>query len=278
MPQTPNPSTLSRIDRILRIREPLSVPAKIALGVVPIAVLFMLWSLLTHGKVEERVISSTILPSPGEVVRTFPGLWFDAELMRSVVASGLRVVGGFVVALIIAFPLGLLMGAFSKVKALFQPMVLFGAYLPIPALVPLTISIFGIEERQKIMFLALAFLVFLLPMFVKAIDEVDETYLQTAWTLGATQWQMVRHVLLGIAAPRIFQAMRLGFGIGWTYIILAEMIDAPSGLGHIMNVAFRRGPREYIYLTLVVIVIIAYITDKLWVWIGRRLFPYQEFS
>jgi ABC-type nitrate/sulfonate/bicarbonate transport system permease component len=254
------------------------LPMKAVLGVIPIVLLFLIWSLVTRGKTEERIISTLILPSPGEVLRSFHSLWFDSELSLSAVASGGRVVGGFLVALAIAFPLGLLMGSFSKIKALFQPLVLFGAYLPIPALVPLTMSLFGIEERQKIMFLAIAFLVFLLPMIVKAIDEVDEIYLQTAWTLGAGKWQTVRHVLLGVAAPRIFQAMRLGFGIGWTYIILAEMVDANRGLGHIMIIAFRRGPREHVYLTLAVIVIIAYITDKVWLWIGRCLFPHQEFS
>ena len=82
--------------------------------------------------------------------------------------------------------------------------------------------------------------------------------------------------MLGIALPRFFHAMRLGFGIGWTYIILAEMVAADRGLGHIIIVAQRRGPRGHIYLVLVVIVIIAYLTDKLWVRLERKLFPYLE--
>ena len=76
--------------------------------------------------------------------------------------------------------------------------------------------------------------------------------------------------------PRIFLAMRLGFGIGWTYIILAEMVAADRGLGQIIIVAQRRGPRAHIYLVLLVIVLIAYITDKLWVKLGKMLFPYLE--
>jgi NitT/TauT family transport system permease protein len=105
---------------------------------------------------------------------------------------------------------------------------------------------------------------------------VDDVYLQTAYTLGATQWQTVRHVLFSVAAPQIVQALRMGFGIGWTYIILAEMVAADRGLGQIIIIAQRRGPREHIYLVLLVIVLIAYLTDRLWVALARGLFPYRE--
>jgi NitT/TauT family transport system permease protein len=137
-------------------------------------------------------------------------------------------------------------------------------------------SLFGVDELQKVMFLALAFFIYLLPLFVRTVDDVDNVFLQTAYTLGASRWQALRQVLVPVALPRIVHAMRLGFGVGWTYIILAEMVAADRGLGQIIIVAQRRGPREHIYLVLVVIVLIAYLTDRLWVSLGRRLFPYQE--
>jgi NitT/TauT family transport system permease protein len=262
--------------RWLVIREELGFAVRVALGAIPILVLLGAWWRLTYGAPEERVISPLTLPSPVEVVKAIHGLWFEAELSRSLVASAMRVVGGFVAALAIAFPLGVLMGSFSKVRALFEPLMVFGTYLPIPTLVPLTMSLFGIDELQKIMFLAIAFLVFLLPMFVGAISAVDDTYLQTAQTLGASKWQTVRHVLLGVALPRLYDAMRMGFGIGWTYIILAEMVAADRGLGQIIIVAQRRGPRENIYLVLVVIVLVAFVADKIWAYVGKQLFPYRE--
>ena len=264
-------------DALLRIRENLNLTIKVILGVIPIFLIFLIWTFLTSGKsAEDRIISPVILPSPKEVILSIKTLWFEAELTRSIIASGSRVIGGFAVGVIIAFPLGIFMGSFSKIRALFDPISVFGAYLPIPALIPLTMSLFGIGEFQKIMFLSLAFIVYLLPLFVKAIEEIDDVYLQTAYTLGANKYQIVKRIFLGISFPRIFNAMRMGFGIGWTYIILAEMVAADRGLGHIIIIAQRRGPREHIYLVLVVIVIIAYITDKIWVKIGRKLFPYQE--
>jgi NitT/TauT family transport system permease protein len=176
----------------------------------------------------------------------------------------------------VAFPLGVFMGSFTKVKAMFQPLAVFGAYLPIPALVPLTLSLFGTGERQKVAFLALAFAIYLLPLVVDAVDTVDAVYLKTAYTLGASKMQVVRKVLLAIAWPDIYQALRLGFGIGWSYIILAEMVDIGRGLGGIIIISQRRGPREHIYLVLLVIVAIAFLTDKIWAWAGKRLFQYRE--
>ncbi len=258
------------------IREPIKPYSAALLGILPVVCILAGWTLLTVGEAENRIISPLILPSPLEVVAAMRSLWFDAGLSRSIVASLFRVLLGFGAGIAIAFPLGIMMGSFTKINALFEPLMVFGGYLPIPALLPLTMSLFGIGEFQKIMFLALAFIVYLLPLIVKAVSEIDTIYLQTAYTMGATRRQLVRYVLFSIAAPRIYQSIRLGFGIGWSYIILAEMVAADHGLGSIIIVAQRRGPREYIYLVLIVIVLIAYLADKLLKKIGNLFFPYLE--
>jgi len=271
-------STYGRLlGTLLQIRE--SVPAwqRWVLGMLPILFILALWWFVTAGaRAEDRMISPTILPSPLEVVHSARSLWFDRALTRNAFVSLGRVVGGFVVGVAIAFPLGVLMGSFSKIKAMFNPLSVFAAYLPIPALVPLTLSLFGTGEGQKVAFLALAFVIYLLPLVVQAVDDVDDVYLKTAYTLGANKLQVVTKVLLGISWADIYESFRLGFGIGWSYIILAEMVDIGRGLGGIIIISQRRGPREHIYLVLLVIVLMAFITDRLWVWLGRRLFPYRE--
>ena len=260
----------------LRIREPLALWQSWLLGILPLVVLLLAWVFVTTGAPEERVISPTILPSPAEVVKSFPLLWFDRAVTRNLAVSFQRVIEGFALAVAVSFPLGVLMGAFTKVKAAFTPLTVFGAYLPIPTLVPLTLSLFGTGELQKVMFLALAFSIYLVPLFVAAVDEVDDTYLKTAYTLGASRGQAVLHVLLPISWPDLWQAMRLGFGVGWSYILLAEMVDVGRGLGGIIITSQRRGPREHIYLVLALIVVVAFVTDRLWATAGRFLFPYRE--
>lgn len=279
-PSQPQPGQVTPRQRPadwLRIREDVPVSLKWALGVVPILVLLAAWTIATWGaEAESRFISPTILPSPMEVVTSFPGLWFKRELMRNLLISFSRVVAGFLVAFAIVFPLGVLMGAFSKIKAMFSPLAVFGGYLPIPTLVPLTMSLFGTAETQKIVFLALAFGIYLLPLIVNAVDAVDDTYLKTAYTLGATKRQVVGSVLLAISWPDIYQALRMGFGVGWSYILLAEIVDPNKGLGGIITTSQRVGPREHIYLVLLIIVAVAFLTDRLWVFIGQQLFPYRR--
>ena len=261
---------------LLRIREPLPAWQSWLLGILPVAALLLVWVAATLGDAESRFISPTILPSPAEVVASFPQLWFERELTRNLGVSFMRVIEGFALAVAVTFPLGVLMGAFTKVKAAFTPLSVFGAYLPIPTLVPLTLSLFGTGEMQKVMFLALAFGIYLVPLFVAAVDAVDDTYLKTAYTLGASKGQTVTRVLLPISWPDIWQAMRMGFGVGWSYILLAEMVDMGRGLGGIILSSQRRGPREHIYLVLVFIVVVAFLTDRLWAVVGRWLFPYRE--
>ena len=268
--------TAARILPWLRIREEVPAWMSWALGVVFIAAVIALWWLVTAGSTPEaRMISPTILPSPWEVVGSFRSLWFERALTRNLFVSFGRVLAGFAVGVAIAFPLGLAMGAFTKVKVMFNPLAVFAAYLPIPALVPLTLSLFGTGEEQKVAFLAMAFSIYLLPLVVEAVDAVDDVYLKTAYTLGASKLQVVRKVLLAVSWPNIYQALRMGFGVGWSYIILAEMVDIGRGLGGIIIISQRRGPREHIYLVLLVIVAVAFLTDRLWVAVGRKLFPYR---
>ncbi len=227
--------------------------------------------------VETRIISPSMLPSPSEVSRSLPSLWSDRYLPKNILFSFLRVGAGFLVAFIIVFPMALLMGTFSKFKALIAPLMLFAGYLPIPALVPLFMILFGTNELQKVMFLAFGFAIYLLPLFVKALEEVDNVYLQTGYTLGAGKFQILNNILLPIAMPNLYDAMRLGFGIGWGYIILAEMVDMGSfGVGTLILTSQRRGPREDIYLVLIAIVFMAFITDKIWEKVGEQLFPYRS--
>jgi ABC-type nitrate/sulfonate/bicarbonate transport system permease component len=229
-----------------------------------------------YEQIQTRFFSAAILPSPGDVMRAFPGLWYERGLARNVMISFRRVIMGFMAAFLLTFPLGVLMGTFSKVRAMFTPMMTFGGYLPIPTLVPLSMALFGTSEMQKVMFLALAFVVYLLPLIVRSIEEVDTVFLQTGYTLGANRWQVMIHILLGISLPNIYDAMRMGFGVGWGYIILAELVGSEGGIGFAISASQRRALTADVYLILVVIVGLAFITDKLWEYCGEWLFPYRS--
>jgi NitT/TauT family transport system permease protein len=149
-------------------------------------------------------------------------------------------------------------------------------FLPISALVPLTIVWFGIEERQKIAFLFMGIVVYLLPLVVEAVEKVDEVYLQTATTLGATKWQMVSEVLVPGSLPAIGEALRVINGIGWTYVILAEVINARYGLGALITVAGKRSHVDQIFALVLVILVIGVVTDLVIRFVNQRLFTWKS--
>jgi ABC-type nitrate/sulfonate/bicarbonate transport system permease component len=261
---------------LLAIRGKVSHTVSIVLGAIPVIAVFLLWWLFTYGPPEERRIAPTILPSPVEVAKSIPELVNDRDLGHHVWASIRRVGMGFILSLIVVLPLGILMGSFGSVSAIFKPAATASGYIPIATLVPLTMSWFGIDEFQKVMFLAMAFGIYLLPLVVNAIASVPDIYLRTSYTLGATRLDVIRRVLIPVALPDLWHAMRLAFGVGWTYIVLAEVVVMVDGLGFLIQNSFRRGPREHIYLVILVITLIAWAADLAWEQLGRVLFPYRR--
>jgi NitT/TauT family transport system permease protein len=271
---------LFRLGRWFRIRERLSRWEYVVLALVPILLTLILWQVLTSGTPEERTISINILPSPREVAAAFPALWMgsgtETPFIYQVSTSFQRILISFAIGCASALPIGFAMGAFERARAVFYPIALVGGYLPIPALVPLTMSFFGTGEGQKIAFLSIAFFVYLLPQVVLAVDKVDQVFLQTAYTLGANTWQALTRVLISISWEDVYRAMRGAFGVGWSYILLVEMLIIKGGLGAVVFNAQRRSHPEHMYLCLLAIVLIAFGTDKLWEWGGRMLFPYRR--
>jgi NitT/TauT family transport system permease protein len=254
------------------VREALTNKRVRTLAAAGVATFAGLWCVLSYG----GLVPGVILPSPTAVLRAFPVLHFEEALVRSALWSFYRVSIGFVLAAIVAIPLGILMGTFPPIKAFFAPILDPLRFLPISALVPLTIVWFGIDETQKIVFLFMGTVVYLLPLVVEAVEEVDEVYLHTATTLGASKWQLVRHVLMPGSLPALGEALRVMNGIGWTYVILAEVINAPYGLGALITVAGKRGHVDQIFALVIVILIIGVVSDQILKLLNRSLFRWKS--
>jgi len=270
-------------DWLLAIRGNVPRGASVILGLVPVLVLVLFWWMATRGIPEERIIGPTILPSPAEVVASLADLVTTSDqenrsLFDHTWLSLRRVLLGFVLALALVVPLGILMGAFAGVRSAFQPLVTASGYIPIATLVPLTMSWFGLDETQKVAFLAMAFGIYLVPMVVKAIDGVPDVYLRTASCLGARRRHLIGRVLIPVALPEIWHGMRLAFGIGWTYLVLAEVVVKTGGLGDLIDTARRRAMSGRVYLVIVIITLIAWVADILWKQLGDVLFPYRRRS
>jgi NitT/TauT family transport system permease protein len=242
-----------------------------------IAVVLLAWWVMTRGAPSDRLVQSLILPSPLEVVKSFVPLHTEQGLVRSAFYSWLRVTAGFSLAALVALPLGIYMATFPPIAAFFRPLALAGSYVPIVVFIPLSMTWFGIGEAQKIGFLFIGCFVALLPLVIKDIADVPAAFLDVAVTKGASQWQLVRHVLFPVAQANIWDHLRGVYGVGWGWIIMAEMVVQPQyGLGGLVFVSERRSHTEAIYAVIIVIVLIAVACDQVWRLGGELLFPYRK--
>ncbi|PWT83376.1 MAG: hypothetical protein C5B57_06910 [Blastocatellia bacterium] len=268
MPRQPRASLFS-----LRVPPPGNI--RRLLGLAGLSVVVLLWWVVTRGDIENRFISPVILPSPLEVIRSFPALLNERALVQSVAATLKRVLLGFGLAILVGVPLGIAAGAWRVVESTGAPLALFGRNLPVAALIPLTILWFGIDEAQKVMFIFIACVPFVYSDTVRAITSVPARYVETAQTLGASPNQIVSKVLVALALPDIYDSLRHLFGMAFGYIMLAELINAKYGLGYLLMTSQRRALSEHIILILIIIGLLAFGIDRFLFWLQRGLFPYR---
>lgn len=245
------------------------------LGLACVLLVLAVWWLVTHGPAVERTISPVKLPSPGEVWSS-QEVVPDGEIIDGVIASMVRVLKGFGLAVVVGVGLGVVAASFRAVLAFFQPIVIFGRSVPISALLPVTFLFFGIAEQQKMMFIFLATVPFVFSDTVKAVSLVPERYVETAQTLGASRWQIIRKVLVPLALPDIITGLRFMFGLAFGYIILAEVINTREGLGYLISLGERRANTGLPYLMLILIAVLAYLLDWTIRFFQRHAFPYRK--
>ena len=239
------------------------------------------WFVITAGPAgepEKRFVSPTTLPSVGETIQAIPRVFGERKLVANTLVTLKRVCLGFGLSAAVGVPLGILAACFPALRAFLAPVMVFGRNIPVAALIPLTFFFFGIGEFQKVMFLFIASVAFVLSDTTAAVLDVPQRYVDTALTLGASRWQIITKVLGPLAAPSIFNSLRLLFGLAFGYVMLAELVkfgSATGGLGDLINMSQRRGEREPIILVLVIIPMVAWAIDRALWWLQSDLFPYR---
>jgi NitT/TauT family transport system permease protein len=224
------------------------------------------------------LVNPVLLPGPAAVFRAVPEVFREQKLVANTAVSLRRVLTGFGLAALVGVPLGILAACFPAVRAYLYPVTIFGRNIPIAALIPLTFALFGTSEYQKVMFLFIASVAFVIADATTAVLEVPQRYVDTALTLGANRRQIIMKVLAPLAAPAIFNSLRLLFGLAFGYVMLAELVksgDGVGGLGSLINVSQRRGAQEPILIVLIVIPLVAYAIDRALWWLQCDLFPYR---
>ena len=219
-----------------------------------------------------------ILPTPLAVVKSYPSLISKDALVSNTLQSVWINVQGYVWAILISIPIGFVIGLIPLFRGLFSRQVNAMRFLPLTALTGLFILWFGIDDPMKVAFLAFGIIVYLLPVVVQRIWEVNDVYLKTVYTLGASDWQTVRTVYIPSVMSMIFDDIRVLTAISWTYIIIAEVLNRAGGIGSLIYIKSRQGQLEKVFAILIVIILIGIIQDWIFVFLGKRLFPHKHYK
>jgi len=244
------------------------------LGVGSVLALLLLWSAVAAS----GLVSATKLPAPWQVVSAFGYLaWNDGQSMlltATLWSVGRLIVAGLLV-ILIGIPIGIVMGAAPQVNAALSPLVDPFRSAPVVALLPILVMWMGIGESMKIAFLFIGAVVYLIPMVRDAIQAVPQSYWIGARDLGATPWECIHGAVVPMAMPRIADAVIVAFSVMWTYITVAEYVNAREGLGQLIQNARRFSAWDQVFAGIMVIIALALATYQLMIWLKRRLYPWE---
>ncbi len=265
---------------MFKLRAALPRSTRYAIGGASVGLLLVVWFVLTAG--EDPFLTPATLPAPGALLAAVPEMHYEKYMLANALTSLLRITLGFLLAAFVAIPLGILMGAFTPVRAAIEPLVTPLRFLPIAAVVPIFIFWFGLDEEMKIALLFLGTFVYLLPLVVETVDQVDDVYLKTAATLGASRWQIIRTIMVPASLPSIYEELRVLYGIGWTYVMLAEFVSVADagfgygGIGYLINNLRRYGTLAEVLVAVILILVLGVAVDRLLALIGQILFPWVK--
>jgi NitT/TauT family transport system permease protein len=259
---------------LFNLRGDLNKDQKILLTIGGLFFFITVWALLTMG--DSPVIPKAIFPDPLRVFNAFGELYRNNELFMNLCRSVGLNLGGYIKAVIYAIPIGFIIGLVPLFRGAFQRMVDAVRFLPLTALTGLFIIWFGIYAEQKINFLAFGIFIYLLPIVIQRIDEVDDVYLKTVHTLGAGYWQTIRTVYFPAVTSRLSDDIRILTAISWTYIIVAETSADQGGIGSLIYRAGQRLGRVDITIAcLIIIMLVGIFQDKVFSYLDRKFFPYK---
>lgn len=253
-------------------KRPIPRALYLSLSLASAGALIALWCVLSYG----GVVSADFLPTPTAVFRALAESIEDASLWANTWASASVVLTGFVLAAVIAVPVGILMGSFQVVAAIVEPVTNFIRYLPVSALIPLLILWIGIGVEQKVAVIFFG-VVFNLTIMVSDVSaRVHISMLEAGYTLGASRRQVVTRILFPACMPGVMDALRVNMGVAWTYVVVAELVSSSQGLGFMILNAMRGLFTDVIFLGIVTIGLLGLASDQAIKLLKHILFPWAS--
>jgi NitT/TauT family transport system permease protein len=257
---------------MLRPLEPTGTKLRLILGIAFFALFIAFWSWLTFG----GIINKLFLANPAQMLSDGWRLLVEDNFLLDIAITVWRVLGGFVLAAVIAVPIGIAMGTWTPVEAFLGPAVSFARYLPVSAFIPLLVLWAGIGETQKLLVIFLGSVFQIILMVSVAVANTRRDLVEAAYTLGSSPNSLVRRVIIPANAPDIAEILRLVLGWAWTYVIVAELIGASSGIGYMVTSSTARIATGQIIFGIIIIGLIGMISDVLFKALNRALFAWRQ--
>lgn len=215
-------------------------------------------------------------PGPDAVVKRIGHWWGEEGLLGDIAISVYRVMAGFLASALIALPLGLYIGTYRPVQAFLEPLTDFIRYMPAVAFIPLVMLWVGIDEGSKVLIIFIGTFFQMVLMVAEDVRRVPMAQIEAAQTMGANRSEIIQLVVLPSARPALLDTLRITCGWAWTYLVVAELVAANSGLGYAILRAQRYMQTDKIFAGILLIGVIGLLTDQAFRWLGRVAFPWMK--
>lgn len=267
-----NPTNRAARTPLLQLRKPVSSKQSILSAIFIWTLFFAVW----EGVSLAGLVNDLLVPAPHTVLTTLVDMLINRGLVSDILISVWRVVFSFSIACAVAIPLGVAMGAFPAIEAVFNPFVSAWRYLPAPSFIPILLMWFGTGETPKLVLLVIGVVFFLITIIMDHTREVRTELVETGLTLGAKRWTIVRSIILPAVLPHVLTAMRQMLAVTWTYLVIAEIVASTTGVGAMMMRARRFLHTDEIMAGIIVIGVLGLCFDILFRRAHRWFFPYIQ--
>lgn len=243
-----------------------------ALTIAPWILIVLMWYAIAYS----GLINPSLVPTPHAVAARFWELLTKARLPTDMWMSTQRVFIGVTLGIIFAVPAGFILGWYRNVRTFIDPVINFFRALPPIALIPLVIVYFGIGELAKVVILFYASFFAGVIVMYEGIAQISPIYVRVARTLGATDGEIFRKVIIPLTVPHMLTALRVALGVAWATLVASELIAAQQGLGALIQNASSFFQLDIIYVGIICIGFIALAMDLALRAITKRLVSWQD--
>ncbi len=239
---------------------------------VALAVPLLCWAIVSYA----GLVPPMFLPTPTAVLQAGIEMYQSGDLVADTLTSCGRVLGGFWLAALVGVPMGIAMGTFTSMENLFTPLVGTVRYMPVTGFVPLIVIWVGLGEDAKILIIFLGVVLYNAIMVADAVKFIPNEMINVAYTLGANRRDVLFKVIIPATFPSVLDTLRVNIAGAWTYLVIAELVAAQSGLGFRIVQAQRFLQTEKVLFCIAVIGLIGLLIDFGLKWISRRLTPWAD--